>query len=88
MEYRDELIETLSGLNADFTKVRGVIEFREKLDTENFTEENVNKIKAAGFTASALSCWGRKTGEYYRRLISLGVSEFAEDYHCSFALNW
>lgn len=88
MEYKDEMIETLAGLNADFTKVRGVIEFREKLDTENFTEEIVNKIKAAGFTASALSCWGRKTGEYYKRLISLGVSEFTEDYHCSFDLDW
>lgn len=88
MAYKDELIEKLSGLNLDLSKVRGVIEILEKLDTENFNEEIVQKIKAAGFTPSALSCWGKKTGAYYQRLISLGVKEFTEDDHCSFELNW
>ena len=53
-----------------------------------FYEDIVEKIKAAGFIPSAICCWGRKTGEYYQRLISLGVNEFTEDYHCSFELNW
>lgn len=87
-EYNDDLIHKLSCLNLDLSKVRGVIEILEKLDTKNFNEEIVEKIKTAGFTPSALCCWGRKTGEYYRRLISLGVIEFTEDYHCSFGLNW
>lgn len=88
MEYNDNLIEKLSGLNLDLSKVRGVIEISEKLDTKNFNEDIVEKIKAAGFIPSAICCWGRKTGEYYQRLISLGVNEFTEDYHCSFELNW
>ena len=88
MQYSDSLIEKLSALNLDLSKVRGVIELYENSDTNNFNEEIVEKIKSAGFTPSALSCWSRKNGEYYRRLISLGVKEFTEDYHCSFELNW
>ena len=88
MQYSDSLIEKLSSLNLDLSKVRGVIELYENLDTNNFNEDTVAKIKAAGFTPSALSCWSRKNGEDYRRLFSLGVKEFTEAYHCSFELNW
>ncbi|MBQ6707951.1 MAG: hypothetical protein IJM97_03270 [Clostridia bacterium] len=86
--YNDDMIEKLSSLNLDLSKVRGVIEIQEKSDMKNFNEDMVERIKAAGFTPSAICCWGRKTGEYYQRLISLGVNEFTEDYHCSFELNW
>jgi len=68
--------------------VHGIIEIVERLNEPIITKEIVNEIKAAGFKASAISCWGHKTGEYYKRLIDCGVSEFTEDYHCSFGLNW
>ncbi len=86
--YNDTLIERLKGLPLDLSRVCGVIEVVEKLDVPQLNMENVKKIKEAGFKASAISCWGRKTGDYYKRLLDIGVSEFTEDYHCSFGLNW
>jgi len=87
-KYSDELISQLKELPLELDKVHGIIEIVERLNEPIITKEIVNEIKAAGFKASAISCWEHKTGEYYKRLIDCGVSEFTEDYHCSFGLNW
>lgn len=86
--YSDELISKLKELPIDLDKTHGIIEIVERLDEPMLTKEAVNEIKAAGYQASVISCWGRKTGDYYKRLLSYGVGEFTEDYHCSFDLNW
>lgn len=87
-EWQPEMIENLLAVGFDPSKVHGVIELLETDDVRNFTPEIVDAVHNAGFRASALSCWGRKTGAYLQRLIDMGVSEFTEDFHCSFELNW
>jgi glycerophosphoryl diester phosphodiesterase len=52
-----------------------------------YTQENVRKILDAGFFAAAWSI-GRVNSVKYEELISYGVTEFTEDYHCSMGLNW
>jgi len=86
--YEPDMIEKLLSVGMDLGKVRGVIELLETDEIRNFTPEIVEAVHNVGLRASALSCWGRKTGPYLRRLIDMGVSEFTEDYHCSFELNW
>lgn len=87
-DYEEDMIERIQSIGMDLGKVRGVIELLETDEIRNFTPEIVEDIHNAGLRASALSCWGRKTGPYLRRLIDMGVSEFTEDFHCSFELNW
>ena len=88
MDWQPDMPEKLLSVGFDTSKVHGVIELRETLEKHNFTPENLKQIRDAGFRASGLSCWGLKTGEYFRRLIDMGVSEFTEDFHCSMELNW
>lgn len=88
LEWQPDMVEKLQGVGFDPQKVHGVIELRENDESQNFTPEIVKKIRDAGFRASALSCWGHKTGAYFRRLLDMGVSEFTEDFHCSMELNW
>lgn len=88
MQYEEDMIEKLRSIGMDLGKVRGVIELLETDEIRNFTPEIVENIHNAGLRASAISCWGRKSGPYLRRLIDMGVSEFTEDFHCSFELNW
>ncbi len=51
-----------------------------------YTEEIVDEIISAGLFAAA---WDVKRRDFdeFERLISWGVSEFTEDYHCSMGLN-
>ncbi len=53
---------------------------------DQYTEEIAEQIISAGFFAAAWDA-KRRDFEEYERLISWGVSEFTEDYHCSFGLN-
>ena len=51
------------------------------------TEERAAAIRAGGCFASVWNVW-RITGERYRELLSMGVTEVTDDYNCSFGLNW
>lgn len=86
--YSDTMIDRLKELPLDLNRVCGVIEIVERLNEPILTKEIVNKINEVGFKVSAISCWGHKTGDYYKRLLNIGIREFTEDYHCSFRLNW
>lgn len=59
------------------------IEWQAKHHTPELTKE----ILARGFFAAA---WSVPRGDtaMYRRLVSCGVTEFTEDFHCSMGLNW
>ena len=88
LHWQPDMLEKLLGVGFDPQKVHGVIELRELDEDRSFTPEILKQIQGAGFRASAISGWGRKTGEYFRRLLDMGVREFTEDYHCSMELNW
>ena len=51
------------------------------------TKENAKMITDAGFF---LAVWDIKRRDFdeYEKLISMGVTEFTEDYHCSMGLNY
>ena len=52
-----------------------------------YTEEIAREISDGGFFASAWNVFRRDYREY-ERLISFGVTEFTEDYHCSMGLKF
>ena len=54
---------------------------------DEYTEKIAEEILSAGLFASA---WNIKRRDFmeYERLISFGVREFTEDYHCSMGLNY
>ena len=81
--WKDSHIETLlnSGIDAKSCRVGIEIQF------SDYTEEIANSIISAGFFASAWNIKRRDFAEY-ERLISFGVREFTEDYHCSMGLNY
>ena len=58
-----------------------------EVDFRYYTEEVAKSILDAGFFAAA---WNvkRRDIEEYEQLISWGVTEFTEDYHCSMGLNY
>lgn len=67
----------------DLTKCRVGIELRFRL----YTREAAQEIISAGMFAAAYAV-PRTTSAEYERVISYGVTEFTEDYHCSMGLNW
>ena len=82
-EWEDSIVDALKNIGIDGKKCRFGIE----LQFDNYTKEIAEKITSAGFFASA---WGinRRDFDAYERLISFGVTEFTEDYHCSMGLNY
>lgn len=86
--YEEDIVEKLKSVGFDPKKTHGFIELLDEIDKPCYTEEIVSAIRTAGFIPSTVSCWERKNGEYYHRLIDMGVFEFNDDYHCSFGLNW
>ena len=86
--FEDEYTEKMSDIGIDTSECKAIIEIQNKLDDDNLSKDVIEKIKSKGFDVSCLACWQLKTGDYYKRMISLGVREFNDDYHCSFGLNW
>ena len=70
-----------SGIYAHACRVGMEVKFAD------YTEEIATAIRSAGFFAAA---WGIKRRDFdeYERLMSFGVTEFTEDYHCSMGLNY
>jgi len=68
-----------------------VIQSKKRLVIERWwqwtTEEMVRADREAGFE-SAVYDMGNCSGKVYDKFIGWGVTEFAEDYHCSMGLNW
>lgn len=69
--------------NDDPSKCRVGIE----LKFDSYTKEIAEAIIDAGFFAAAWKI-GHRNMDEYRRVMSYGVTEFTEDYHCSMGLNW
>jgi glycerophosphoryl diester phosphodiesterase len=82
-KWQDSHIETLlsSGIDKNVCRVGIEVQFDE------YTEEIADKIRSAGFFASAWNVKRRDFSEY-ERLMSYGVTEFTEDYHASMGLNY
>ena len=78
-----ERVEQLKALGIDTKTSRVGIE----IQFDSYTEEIAKTIKDAGFFASAWNVFRRDFREY-ERLISYGVTEFTEDYHCSMGLKF
>ena len=76
-------INALLEVGIDSTKCRVGIE----IPLRDYTESIARKIIDAGLFAAAFDV-KNPTTEDYKRLISYGVTEFTEDYHCSMGLNW
>ena len=70
-----------SGIDTKSCRVGIEVRFRD------YTEEIAKEIVDAGFFAAAWSI-RRRDFEEYERLISWGVTEFTEDFHCSMGLNY
>jgi len=80
----DNTIEGLLATGVDIQKCRVGIEIR----AENMTKENVRRVLEAGMFAAAYALPRCDFDELYEKLISFGVTEFTEDYHCSMGLNY
>ena len=82
-EFDDSKLELLLNSGIETSKYRVGVEIK----FDNYTMEIAKKIKNAGLFAAV---WGidRKDMSEYERLISYGVTEFTEDFHCSMGLNW
>jgi glycerophosphoryl diester phosphodiesterase len=74
---------------ADLRRVFGNASSRIGVEVQfdEYTEEIANEIRSAGFFAAAWNIKRRDFSEY-ERLMSYGVTEFTEDYHCSMGLNY
>ena len=70
-----------SGIDTHSCRVGIEVRFRD------YTEQIAKEILDAGFFAAAWSI-RRRDFEEYERLISWGVTEFTEDFHCSMGLNY
>lgn len=81
--WSDEHIDAVKNIGIDEKLCRVGIEFR----FDDYTEQIAEKIRKSGFFAAAWSIRQRDFSEY-ERLISWGVTEFTEDYHCSMGLNY
>lgn len=79
----DGKIDTLRSIGIDSSKCRVGLEYRFR----EYTEEIAQNILSAGFFAAAWSIQ-RADADDYARLMSWGVTEFTEDYHCSMGLNY
>lgn len=58
-----------------------------ELQFDNWTAEKATAVINAGYTASAWEV-GKRTSDAYKTLYKMGVSEFVDDYNCSFGLDW
>lgn len=81
--WEDTVIDTLKNTGIDINSCRVGIE----VCCDQYTENIAKKIIEAGFFASAWNMQ-RRDFEEYEQLISWGVNEFTEDYHCSMGLNY
>ncbi len=79
----DSKLDVLKNLVIDTNLCRVGIEYK----FGEYTREIAAKIKAAGFLASAWAI-GQRDFDEYERLISYGLNEFTEDFHCSIGLNY
>jgi len=82
-KWSDEHIEAVKHIGIDQKQCRVGIEIR----FDDYTEQIADKIRESGFFAAAWGIWQRDFSEY-EKLISWGVTEFTEDYHCSMGLNY
>lgn len=83
VKWDDSRINTFLNSGIDTKSCRVGIEVRFR----DYTEQIAKDIISAGFFAAAWSI-RRRDFEEYERLISWGVTEFTEDYHCSMGLNY
>ena len=81
--WKPECVEQLLSLGIDTKVSRVGIE----VQFDHYTEEIAKTITDAGFFASAWNVYRRDFREY-ERLMSYGVTEFTEDYHCSMGLKF
>ena len=83
VEFADEDLASLVNAGIDKTKCRLGMEIAFK----NCTQESTEKIIKEGLFAAV---WAvkKRTADEYESVISWGVTEFTEDYHCSMGLNW
>ncbi len=82
-QWNDCCIKRLIDIGVDVQLCRCGIEVR----FDEYTERIANDIRGAGFFASAWDIKRRDFSEY-EKLISWGVTEFTEDYHCSMGMNY
>lgn len=82
-KWDDSKIDDLKAIGIDNKACRVGIEYV----FDGYTREIADKIRSAGFFAAAWGIWHRDFEEY-ERLMSYGVTEFTEDYHCSMGLNY
>ena len=77
------VIDNVLNIGIDANSCRVGIEVR----FDDYTEQIAKSIRDVGMFASA---WGIKRRDFseYKRLFSMGVTEFTEDYHCSMGLNY
>ena len=81
--WEDSRINLLKNIGIDTEICRVGIEVR----FDEYTKKIAHNIREAGFFAAAWDI-GQRDFEEYERLISWGVHEFTEDYHCSMGLNY
>jgi glycerophosphoryl diester phosphodiesterase len=79
----EEVIQTFQNIGIDSTKNRCVIEW----NMSNITSTIASATISAGYGVSVWNL-GRPTGEKYHELIDMGVTEFTDDYNCSYGLEW
>lgn len=82
-DFDDTQIDLLKNIGIDNKLCRVGIEVK----FADYTEQIAKNIREEGFFAAA---WGIEQRDFdeYERLISWGVNEFTEDYHCSMGLNY
>lgn len=82
-KWSDSLIDDLLAAGIDTCACRVGMEVR----FDDYTEQIASSIRSAGLFAAAWKIKRRDFDEY-KRLMSIGVTEFTEDYHCSMGLNY
>jgi hypothetical protein len=58
-----------------------------ELQFSSWTAEKAQAVINAGYIASAWNV-GRKTSNQYKELIKMGVTQFVDDFNCSYGLSW
>ena len=80
---RDTCVEIMDGIGFDKAKSRVGIE----LYPAAMTPERCKMIHDAGYFASVWDLSHSHAAEF-RKFIDMGVTEFTDDYNCSYGLNW
>ena len=87
-EASDRAVDVMEAIGFDKARSRVGIE----LHCRSMTPDRCRAIKEAGFFASVwgLGAWGapHTPAVRYREMIRMGVTEFTDDYNCSFGLDW